>query len=473
MAATAAVEAGFDAIELHAAHGYLIHQFLSPISNLRTDRFGEDRALFGAEVIAAIRSAAPHLALVVRLNGSDFLESGLEIEDSVGIARRFTAAGAHALLVSAGVYGSVPYTIPLLDDPEGCFLGLAAAVKQSVDIPILGVGRITSPETAEAAIAGGQVDAVALGRALLADPDWVVKAADGNPEDIRPCIATVQGCAGMLQHGNPISCSVNPEVGRENRTTPTPSRRRSVLVVGGGPAGMEAARRAAELGHRVTLAEQRRALGGQMSWAAATPALVHLNRLIQWYRRQLEHLGVDVQLATPIEEPSALAERVIWATGAQVGIPALDGYEQLPTWTLETLFESGTATTGVTAPDGRVAVIGGGQRALATALMLSGRGCESFVVHRARVGSDTSGLARRAFLARCRQAGVPLLKGRLTAISASGIVVDSHHHGCDGVVLAEPLIPTPHGTVGIGDCREPRDIAVAIAEGRQAAEEIT
>jgi NADPH-dependent 2,4-dienoyl-CoA reductase/sulfur reductase-like enzyme len=375
--------------------------------------------------------------------------------------------------VSAGVYGSVPYTIPLLDDPEGCFLDLAAGIRNQVDVPVIGVGRITSPETAEQALAAGEVDAVAIGRALLADPDWVAKAAAGRIDDIRPCIATVQGCAGMLQFGNPISCAVNPDVGRENRPQPSAPESRAVTVIGGGPAGMEAARKAAELGHRVTLFERSDELGGQLRWAAATPPLRHFRKLIDWYRRQLDQLGVDVRLGADgiVDGPN----HVIVATGAATAIPALDGFDMLPTWTLEGLMAEEPATTGAVAPAGRVAVVGGGQRALALALHLATRVDAVVMISAGRFGTDTSGLARRALLDRCNAAGIERLTGSPAALDVAGIrLSDGSHVGCDAAVLAgemRPALPNIDGT-RVGDAVTPGDVAAAIASGRQAAEGI-
>ena len=209
-AAERAAASGFAAVEVHGGHGYLIGQFLSAESNRRTDRFGgatvAERSRFGCEVIEAVHKAAPELAVVVRINGSDLVPGGLQVADAVVAAQRFAEAGADAFVVSAGVYGSVPWTIPLLDDPEGAFLALAAEVRRNVDVPVIGVGRITTPELAEEALAAGRCDAVGLGRALLADEDWGAKAASGRSDRIRPCIATVEGCAGRLQYGEAISC---------------------------------------------------------------------------------------------------------------------------------------------------------------------------------------------------------------------------------------------------------------------------
>jgi 2,4-dienoyl-CoA reductase (NADPH2) len=487
-AARAAAEAGFSLLEVHAGHGYLIGQFLSPDSNLRRDGYGgadaAARARFGAEVVAAVRAAAPGACVTVRMNGSDHVPGGLTLDDAVAAAPRFAQAGAHGLVVSGGVYGSVPYSIPLLDDPEGIFLGAAARVRAAVAIPVIGVGRIVRPEAAEAALQRGDCDAVALGRALIADPAWVAKAAAGLPEAIRPCIATVQGCAGMLQHGDAISCSVNPEVGRERRP-PAPRARRAqrVVVVGGGPAGMEAACRAAELGHRAVLLERREALGGALLAAALTPVLAHLSRLVAWYERRLREAGAEVRLGVEAggAEVAALDPALaVVATGAASAPPVLDGYEDLPAWTLEDLLGGGPSSLGTAGPPERPVVLGGGQRGLAASLWLAGRGAAVTVVSGARPGADTSGLAARALLARLEGAGGRVVPGRPERLTAAGVVTregaDERLVPGDAVVIAEPLHPVrPAGldagaAVAVGDARRPRDIASAVAEAREVVE---
>jgi 2,4-dienoyl-CoA reductase-like NADH-dependent reductase (Old Yellow Enzyme family)/thioredoxin reductase len=480
VAAKRAAEAGFQAIELHGGHGYLVQQFLSPAANRRSDGYGRDRSRFGREVIESIQVGAPDLPLIVRVNGSDLVPEGLTVEEAANGAVAFAEAGADALLVSAGVYGSVPYTIPLLDDPGGCFLDLAAGIRRLVEIPVIGIGNITTPEMAEAALVRGDCDAVAIGRALLADPDWVSKAAAGQSSDIRPCIATVQGCAGMLQTGDPISCAVNPEVGRESRPATQKDELSAVTVIGGGPAGMEAARRAAELGHEVVLLERGKRLGGQLRWASATPTLRHFESLIAWYERRLTNLGVDVRLDTPYNGGTSDGpgnRQLIVATGAEVEIPVIEGLDALATWTGDMVFEGAPSTIGTTALAERLVVLGGGQRALPTALWLAERGARVKLLSDIRFGSDTSGLARRAYLARLEKAGIERVEGRAAAFEEQGVALaDGTILPCDGVVLVEPMRSarpsSAPGAALIGDARQPRDISAAIAEGRQAAESI-
>ena len=501
-AARRTADSGFVAVELHGGHGYLIQQFLAAQSNRRTDRFGgatvTERSRFGCDVIDAVRRATPDLTIIVRINGSDLVPDGLQVGDAVVAARRFAEAGADAFVVSAGVYGSVPWTIPLLDDAEAVFLGLAAEVRRNVDVPVVGVGRITTPESAEEALAAGRCDAVGLGRALLADEDWVAKARDGHPNRIRPCIATVEGCAGRLQYGEAISCSVNPGVGRETLPPPAavanPGR---VLVIGGGPAGMEAARRAAQLGHEVQLMEREDRLGGAVHLAAATPGLAHMSRLAGWYQGELERLGVNVYLGTEITDrehiAGATADYLILATGAQTAPEVLDGYEHLPAWTLEDLLAGRPSSHDTWHLIDPVAVLGGGSRALAIALWCRRGGFRVSLLSAERLGHNTSGLARRAYLTRL--APELVAQGQAIRIAAEGVewrdaTGNRSVLPARSLVVAEPVrsvvpaILAPRGgnegrplttgihTVRIGDARTPRTIGDAIAEARQVVESL-
>ena len=498
-----AADSGFGAVEVHGGHGYLIQQFLSSQSNRRTDRFGGDstaaRSRFGCDVIDAVRRAAPDLTIIVRINGSDLVPGGLRVADAVVASQRFAEAGADAFVVSAGVYGSVPWTVPLLDDAEGTFLDLAAEVRRNVEVPVIGVGRITTPAGAEAALAAGRCDAVGLGRALLADEDWVAKAAAGRPAEIRPCIATVEGCAGRLQYGEAISCSVNPGVGRESSppaSATAPGAR--VLVVGGGPAGMEAARRAAQLGHEVRLMERADRLGGALHLAAATPGLAHISRLAGWYEGELERLGVDVSLGTKITDPRGLAgataDHLILATGARTAPEALDGYEHLPAWTLEDLLAGRPSSHDTWHLADPVVVLGGTSRALAIALWCRRVGYRVSLLSAERPGHNTSGLTRRAYLARL--APETAVQGTAVRLTAGGVEWSDGTGrrsllAARSLVVAEPVRPdvpaalvppggghrglaSPAGvpTMRIGDARMPRTIGDAIAEARQAVESL-
>ena len=492
-AAAAAAAAGFDAVEMHAGHGYLVHQFLAASSNRRGDRYGgettAERARFGVDMVRRIRAEAPALALFVRINGRDLVPGGMEATDAAQAAGSFAGAGAHAITVSSGVYASVPYTIPMLDDPEAPFVDSAAYVLERVDVPVIAVGGIARPAVAEAALARNACDAVAIGRALLADPEWAQKAQSRRAADIRPCIATVDSCAGMLEHGEAISCSVNPEVGRERQARLRAARRAGrVVVVGAGPAGLEAACRAAELGHYVVLLERSGGLGGALRLAARTPPLAQLTRLVEWFERRARQMGVDIR--TDVDgEPATIGELspelIVVATGSVTEPPMLDGYELLPTWLMEDLLAGEQSSLGTLGPPAAPVVLGDTRPALACALACARRGTEVTLLSRVRIGGDASGLVRRAYRARLDREGVHQLRGRPLSLASRGVWWTDDHDEflapADGLVIAELRRSVrPGGLEGldaeverVGDARRPRDIAAAIAEGREVIEAFT
>lgn len=487
LAAQKAQDAGFDAVEVHGGHGYLVQQFLSAESNLRSDEYGGHdiaaRSRFGQELIAAVKQHSPGLGIIVRINGDDIVPGGITPSDAVVAGRSFVDAGADALLVSGGVYGSVPWTIPVLDDAEPTFTAAAHYLRRQLGVPVISVGGMRSPAAAEAALQRGDCDAVAIGRSLLADPDWVHKARSGQAESIRPCIATLQGCAGKLEHGGEISCSVNPDIGREARHTPATAAPQRIAVIGGGPAGLEAARRAAELGHHVTLFERADRLGGAAMLAALTPPLRHFAKLVTWYERALDNLGVEIRLSTPVNTDAELpadTHQVIVATGSEPVIPVVDGYDELPTWMLDDFLRHDESTLETSLRPAHALIIGGNTAAAATALLLAESGSEATILTAHGLGRDTSGIARKALRTRLSRAGVTIIAGTLQRLDAAGADIidasgDPKRLSCDGAIIADARSSTApalrHAELHIiGDAKDPRDLAMAIEEGRMTAE---
>jgi 2,4-dienoyl-CoA reductase-like NADH-dependent reductase (Old Yellow Enzyme family) len=323
-----AAQGGFDGIEVQGAHGYLIHEFLSPKSNLRADGYGgsfENRLRFGAEVLEAVRQATGgRLAVGLRLVGDEEQHdrSGLTVDDAGDIAAAYEAMGLVDFLnVSVGTSGigmvRTNYARP------GLGVYAAAAVKKKAEhTPVLAVHRILTPEQAEAIVAGGEADGVTLVRALIADPEWVNKAAADRPETIRRCTGSNQSCYGNLLQGLPINCVQNPAVGREADlglgTMTSTAAARHVVVVGGGPAGLEAAWVAAHRGHRVTLLERAQELGGKIRLAQALPGRAELADFADWRAAECERQGVDVRLGVDADADAVLAldpDAVVLATG--------------------------------------------------------------------------------------------------------------------------------------------------------------
>ncbi len=335
-AAVRARQAGFDGVEIHAGHGYLLASFLSPYTNKRSDRYGgsrENRARFLVEVIQAMRAAtAADFAILVRLDAREYrTEGGIELADCLVSAQLCEQAGADAIDVSA--YGNTAHAIafteaPLVHEPGG-FVEFAKAVKKVVGIPVIGVGRI-EPEVGERHLAAGDFDFLAMGRKLLADPELPNKLAAGKPDSIRPCIYCYV-CVSQIFINQPMCCAVNHSTGREYegdiiaRSDPG----RKILVIGGGPGGMEAARLLAEKGHRVSLWEKEKDLGGTARIAAL--AYEPNGRLLHYLAGEIKRLPIELRLHTTATAQTVAAQHadhIIIATGAMRAAPAIPGKEQ-------------------------------------------------------------------------------------------------------------------------------------------------
>jgi 2,4-dienoyl-CoA reductase-like NADH-dependent reductase (Old Yellow Enzyme family) len=327
---------GLDGIEIHAAHGYLIHQFLSPATNIREDEYGGDfdnRVRFLLEVMTAVRGAVRHenFAVGIRL-APDMSAGGWNETDVLRAAKLLESGGLVDFIhVSQGSYHAFDKMIGGMHEPAGYELSLSRKVTHALSVPRIVVGRFRTLEEADQAIREGDADLVAMTRATIADPMLVRKTKEGHPEHVRPCIACNQGCVGNLLTVGRMSCVVNPAVGHELRfgehLLQPAAEKRHVVVVGGGPAGMEAARVAALRGHRVTLCEAQPQLGGALQLAALGPTRHGLLDLTVWLEQEIYRLGVEVQLSTYVDAADVLALRpdaVIVATGS---VPRMDGVQ--------------------------------------------------------------------------------------------------------------------------------------------------
>jgi 2,4-dienoyl-CoA reductase-like NADH-dependent reductase (Old Yellow Enzyme family) len=337
-----AADAGFDGIEVHAAHGYLIHEFLSPRSNRRDDVYGgslENRLRFCVEVLEAVREAVgPGRAVGVRLVGDEEAgAAGLGPEDAAAIAARLESAGLVDFVnVSVGISG-IGLVRPLYAKP-GFGVYAASAVKKALRAaPVFAVHRILTPEQAEAVIADGQADAVTLVRALIADPDWPAKAQAGRASEIRRCTGNNQGCYGNLLQGLPVTCVQNPAVGREEElgsgTLARAARRKRVVVAGGGPAGLEAAWVAAARGHDVVLLERSHELGGKIRLAAMLPGREEMANHAGWRAEECARRGVEIRLGVEATPEAVLAlgpDAVVVATGGRACKTASAKWHPMP-----------------------------------------------------------------------------------------------------------------------------------------------
>ena len=331
-------EAGFDGVELHGAHGYLLTQFFSPHCNRRTDQWGGslvNRARFPVEVVRRIRrEVGDDYPILYRMSAEERIPGGTTLEDTLQLVGMLEQAGVDCFDVSAGIYDSIEAIYSLYGQAPGALLPLATAVKRVSDRPVIGISRLGwDLEYAAQAVTDGRVDLVSMGRSLLADPYLPKKYYEGARDQIIPCIAC-NDCIGMMERGWQLRCVVNPQLSNEYlEPVKAAARSRNVLVVGGGPAGMQCAVTAAMRGHRVTLVERDARLGGQLLAAAAVAEkAAEMNALIGYFETMLNKHGVTVELDTDVTAPGDLPvqpEVVVLAIGANPDRPHFPGSERV------------------------------------------------------------------------------------------------------------------------------------------------
>ena len=368
-AAKRAQIAGADGVEIHAAHAHgLLGGFLSPLYNKRTDEYGGDidhRLRLTLEVIEEVRRVCgKNFIIDVRISGSEYTDGGLNLNDMIYVAKQLEKAGVDFLHVSGGTTIARGSSIPAPGTPMGSHAATAAEIKKYVSIPVATVGRITEPWIAEELIANGKADICMIGRANLCDPEFANKVAAEKADDIRPCIGCLR-CLNGIMFGKRVACTVNPSFELENEDTLAPAaEKKNVLVIGSGPAGMEAAFVAAKRGHHVVLCEKDAELGGLMRIAAVPIAKQDLTRLIQYMARRLEGAGVEVRLNCAVDQTMLEGEfkgwEVIAGAGAQpIVIPAFTGFKQWMT--------ADDVLAGRAFPGRKIVVIGGGSVGCETA----------------------------------------------------------------------------------------------------------
>ena len=502
--------AGFDAVEVIASAGYLISQFLSPLVNRRKDEYGgrfENRMRFGIEVAREIRrEVGSGFPLIFRVAGNEFMEGGLANRETQVFARELEKAGVDMINVTGGWHETrVPQLTMGL--PRGGFAYLARGVKQSVSVPVMACNRINDPILADRILRDGEADLIGFARGLIADPDLPNKARSGRFDEINTCIGCNQGCFDPIFEGKPQTCLVNPRAGAEGKLTIQPARRKKkIMVIGGGPAGMEAARVAAVRGHAVCLYEKDEKMGGQILLAAAPPGREEFSSFVGYLERQLQKLNVRVQRteAGPEHVRAERPDAVIVATGAEACAPEIPGAGRagvVCAWDVL----SGKADTGK-----EVVVIGGGAVGLETALLLARKGtldpetlhflmfnqAESFetlsaLLYRGikkvtvvemlgKVGADIGTSTRWTILQDLSRLGVRTLtntsareitdegvwverEGKKTFLPANTVVLAIGAKSVDELYRKiKELVPEVHL---IGDAKSPRKALEAVAEG--------
>ncbi|OAA90118.1 FAD-dependent oxidoreductase [Clostridium coskatii] len=406
-AAERCYKAGIDGVELHAAHGYMLNQFLSPFTNKRTDEYGgstENRARIIKEIIQGIRQrVGREYPVIMRISADEFLrdsvfpikEDGLLLDEAVEICKYLVPFGLDAINVSAGIYETMNKAWEPTSYPEGWKIYLAEAVKKAVDVPVFGVGTIRNPDFAEKIISEGKVDCVTIARGLLADPDWVKKTAEGRVDEIRRCISCLNCMDSMAVNGmkgEPFSCAINARAAREwfYNSSRQDGNGRMVVVVGGGPSGMEAARVLAERKFKVILFEKNSELGGQLCLANKPPHKEKINWLIKYFEVQLKKLGVEIHLNTPatIESIKELNPYAVFiGTGSTSIVP-----KSIPGVQGKNVCTSSDILSGkVKISNKKVAVIGSGMTGLETAELLGTMNNKVYVVEMMdKIGPDAS-----------------------------------------------------------------------------------
>ncbi len=492
-AAARAVEAGFDAVEIHGAHGYLLTQFFSAISNHRSDGYGgsmENRARFAVEVTAAVRKAVgPDFPVLFRISAEEYIKNGYTVEDTLKILPLLTQAGADVIHASVGTHGSpagVTSAPPSFE--TGFNVWRARAMRQAAGVPVIAVGRFNDPEPASEVIANGDADFVAFGRQQLCDPDFLRKARENRREDIRRCIACNQGCIEReMFEGKSVRCAINPETGQEVVYPRQPAANpKKVWIVGTGPAGLIAASEARRLGHEVSLFEKEPDPGGNILYACKAPHKEIYLDWIRWQAYQVEKSGVEIQTRTTVTAEmvaEAAPDVVIVATGGEKIIPSIEGID------LPHVVDAWQILGETVAPGKNALVVGGGLIGMETACFLASKGASVTLAEQlpsSPVAKFTShGYTLHKYL-REKQC-IFRFGTTLRSIGDDAVVLASENDaetvsGFDQVVLAVGMKPRNGLKDGlaasgirhtvVGDALEVRRIMEAVEEGANAAWEI-
>jgi 2,4-dienoyl-CoA reductase-like NADH-dependent reductase (Old Yellow Enzyme family)/NADPH-dependent 2,4-dienoyl-CoA reductase/sulfur reductase-like enzyme len=480
-------EAGFDFVELHAAHCYLPCEFMSPLANQRDDDYGGEltnRARFMLELVAAIRATCgPEFPLFVRLSGEEGVPGGFTIDDAVVVAQWLVEAGISCISVSAGSWHALNLTVPPMSMERGCLVPFAARIKRAVPVPVITAGRLDDVAFAQAVLAAGDADLVAVGRGLIADPDWPAKAREGRFRDIRPCISC-NACLDLVARAEVGRCAVNPEVSREAEWRVSPAElARRVMVVGSGPAGMEAARLAHVRGHHVSLWERNPELGGKLDVASRAPSKTEVLRFRDYQVRVLDELGVEIHTGvevTPAVVDDVAPDVVVVATGADPLIPPIPGIGGPNVIDAQDILLGRIRIE----PGERIAIVGGSATGCETAEFLLTTASELSIFEMLpQVGRGIELITRQQLLRELRAHDVAVLTGHKVLMIAPGKVFFETADGegvldvdrvalaigwrSRGNLLAEGL-KERYEVVVLGDADRPGDFVAAINAGADA-----
>ena len=482
-AAQRAVQAGFELVEIHGAHGYLINQFISGFSNIREDEYGGDvirRARFAKEIVREVRKkVGKEFPLSFKISAQEFVPGGLTTEESIEILKEIIPEGIDIVQVSAGNDATPEWICQPMFMKQACLVESAAKIKAAIDIPVMVVGRINDPLIAEQIISEKKADLVCMGRGLLADPELPKKAQSGNLEDIRVCIACNTCMQSIFRRGK-IECLVNPSLGREKEMVMKPVRRpKKVMVVGGGPGGLNVARIAAQRGHDVHLFEKSNSLGGQLLLGTTPFYKKEMLHLISFLKRQIEKSQVKCYLnqeVTVSRIKEFNPDVVVFATGSMPTKPPVEGIELPIVITVPEIFN------GVRKVSKSVIVIGGGATGCEVALELSENGCSVTIVEQLpKIGVQIEAITKKMILKGLKKNNVKILtEHRLLKVTESGVyITDKEENEAfiegDSVIIAIGNRPESElydsvqqlgiKSYRIGDCFEVRGAKDAIFEG--------
>jgi len=479
-AADRACQAGFELVEIHGAHGYLVNQFLSQFSNIREDQYGGDvagRTRFAKEIVEAVRiRVGPEFPISFKISAEEYVENGLTTEQSVEILKILVPAGIDVVQVSAGNDVTPEWICQPMFMEKACLVESASQVKKALDIPVMAVGRINDPLIANEIIEQDKADLVCIGRGLLADPEMPNKARQGRSDEIRTCIACNTCMQSIFKRGR-IECLVNPMLGREKEMAFIPTETpKKVMVIGGGPGGLNVAWVAAKRGHSVHVYDMRSELGGQLVPGSIPGYKSELRSLIRYQKKQAELFGVQCHLNHEISAEDIQTiqpDVVVLATGSLPALPSVEGIENDIVLTYEDVLINGAP------PFKNVVVIGGGPTGLELALHLAEYGCATTVVEMLpKIGSGLEAMTKKIILNRLKKLNVTLLTDtRLLKIDDKGVKIankdrQEHYIETDKVVIAigtrpdnrlyDKIKSLGYKLFQVGDCLEPRSAKEAI-----------